>query len=459
MRAIFEDIGPIEVAELELGGLTVIAGQNNTGKTYLVYTLYSFLRELPARLFFLAMHRQNWGHTEIEKLARELREKRKASMELDEFKEVALLLIQSASASFSDEVCHAFSSTKGGFDEAFFELQVDYQNLEIKAAEIGIRKEKDDRLIKASPKDNKVVFELEHPGSFQPSLEFLMGKIAHLFLKTTQVADLKPFLVSAERFGISLFYKELASTEDRLVEELQKLSDEKQFDPFRFLDKEIARYAKPIRHNIDFTSDLPRVQRKKSTLPADKQHSVSNMMDGNYKASSTEIRFVSKRRGDKRFDIPLHLASASARGVSDLYFYLKHVAAPGQLLIIDEPESHLSPTNQILMARLLAFCVNSGLKVLITTHSDYLVKEINNLIMLNGDFDGKNAFLEKHKQDYSENDYLHPESVKAYTCEEGTLKSCEVDAIGIDMPVFDEAIDKINQISNQLAHSRSPSDS
>ena len=40
----FRNIGPIENAELELGDLTIIAGRNNTGKTYLVYTLYGFLK-------------------------------------------------------------------------------------------------------------------------------------------------------------------------------------------------------------------------------------------------------------------------------------------------------------------------------------------------------------------------------------------------------------------------------
>ena len=40
----FANIGPVDDAELELGDLTVIAGRNNTGKTYLVYALYGFFR-------------------------------------------------------------------------------------------------------------------------------------------------------------------------------------------------------------------------------------------------------------------------------------------------------------------------------------------------------------------------------------------------------------------------------
>ena len=40
----FRNIGPVKDAELDLGDLTIIAGRNNTGKTYLVYTLYGFLK-------------------------------------------------------------------------------------------------------------------------------------------------------------------------------------------------------------------------------------------------------------------------------------------------------------------------------------------------------------------------------------------------------------------------------
>ena len=41
----FKNLGPIKDATLELGDLTIITGRNNTGKTYMVYTLYGFLRD------------------------------------------------------------------------------------------------------------------------------------------------------------------------------------------------------------------------------------------------------------------------------------------------------------------------------------------------------------------------------------------------------------------------------
>ncbi len=101
------------------------------------------------------------------------------------------------------------------------------------------------------------------------------------------------------------------------------------------------------------------------------------------------------------------------------------------------------------MARLLARCINSGLKVLITTHSDYLIKEFNNLIMLSNDFKGKTNFFQSNRQ-YTPNDYLRPETVGAYICENGTLTSCNIDNKGMDIRSFDDTIDEINRISDEL---------
>ena len=46
MKFVFKNLGPIHEAELELGDLTIIAGRNNTGKTYVAYTLYGFLQNV-----------------------------------------------------------------------------------------------------------------------------------------------------------------------------------------------------------------------------------------------------------------------------------------------------------------------------------------------------------------------------------------------------------------------------
>ena len=57
------------------------------------------------------------------------------------------------------------------------------------------------------------------------------------------------------------------------------------------------------------------------------------------------------------------------------------MARPSDTLIIDEPEMNFHPDVQVVLARIFAILVNKGLKVVISTHSDYIVRELNNLIM------------------------------------------------------------------------------
>jgi predicted ATPase len=42
MKVILKNIGVFKQAEYELGQLTIICGENNTGKTYATYSLYGF---------------------------------------------------------------------------------------------------------------------------------------------------------------------------------------------------------------------------------------------------------------------------------------------------------------------------------------------------------------------------------------------------------------------------------
>ena len=453
MKATFKNIGPVKEAELELGDLTIIAGQNNTGKTYLAYTLYGFLDAFHDNIYTLIKGYKNERmlSKNIDQLADQMKKIGKASVKLEEFQMLAGLILQYSSTSFSSSyIGQFFSCPDDEFEDAEFFIKEEIKQEEIEGQRYKISHQDRKSALLSFLEDGVIYFTFDNVGNHKLTSKTLTIGLYALFHKMIASNLPVPFILSAERFGVSLFYKELDLNKNRLVEKLQNLSNEKVSNPYQYIEKEAARYAKPIKDNIDFTRDLAEIKKRKSNLSINNLRLVEKIMDGYYKANNDEIRFISKKRGENRFDIPLHLASSSARGLSDLYFYLKHVAKRGQMLIIDEPESHLSPTNQVLIARLLAFCVNSGLRVLLTTHSDYLIKEFNNLIMLSNDFEGKDNFLTRNKKDYTDGDYLKPESVKAYTCEDGTLKACDVDKTGIDMPVFDDAIDKINKVSNEL---------
>jgi predicted ATPase len=462
IKARFKNIGPIKDAELELGDFTIIAGQNNTGKTYLTYTLYGFLDFIISsplrRVHFINFHvvRRNRAIKKgIDQIVDDILKLGKAEIPLDKYKELQAQFIEAFSKYFSSDVLYEiFSSPDSEYEEASFDAHIDYEKRTLGKEEFARLFEPMDVLWEGE----KLILEPNTAKKDRIRDRYLGLEVIRVLILLLRRDIPKPLILSAERFGISLFYKELDFKRNRLVEELQRLSDntdnkrEKKYNLFRFLSEESARYAKPIQDNINFIRDLSRLQKKRSKLTISPNRSVEKMMGGRYNAKDDDIRFISKKSKDKGFNIPLHLASSSARGVLDLHYRLKHAAKQGQLLIIDEPESHLSPTNQMQMARLLVFCVNTGLKVLITTHSDYLIKEINNLIMLSNNFDGKDKFLKKHKDIYKKDDFLRPDSVKAYTCESGTLKPCNVDETGIDMPIFDDAINKMNKISTELGY-------
>ncbi len=260
-----------------------------------------------------------------------------------------------------------------------------------------------------------------------------------------------PFILSAEHFGVSLFYRELDFAKNQIVDLLQKhAADENTRAPYLIVDATTSRYATPIKDNIDFTRSIPDLPRDPSLFAEHKLFdNIKNMMEGYYSNAQDDIRFISKARGERHFNIPLHLASSSARGLSDLYFFLRYAASQGQLLIIDEPESHLDTANQVQFARLLARSVSAGLRLMITTHSDYIVKELNNLIMISRDFPEKDRVI--GKLGYRAEDELRPEIVRAYVAEGGGLSKCDIGLYGIVMPVFDHTINDINKTAIELS--------
>ena len=447
MKFIFKNLGPIHEAEMELGDLTIIAGRNNTGKTYVAYALYGFLRAW-------SLGRLHPPGTEkgMEELAKTVVEDDRAisPMNQEMINEIRRAMTPKLAQAFSKEALpEVFSSSSDDFEDASIEVVIKdrFPELPSKTLEFITG---DEFALKYT--DSDLLIERIKRGREPLPKSLLPLALSHFYFSFLFPEFLEPFILSAERFGISLFYKELDFTKNRLVEILQETGKDRdiidRLVPFTIIDKMASRYALPIKDNIDYTRSIPYLKKNRSEIyDAKLFNDIRDILGGSYTASGDDIRFKSKARKGG-FDIPLHLASSSARGLSDLYFFLRHVAQKDQLLIIDEPESHLDTANQIQFARLLARAVHAGLKVLITTHSDYIVKEVNNLLMLSQDFEEKDEVVKKLK--YSEHDYLKPESVRAYVAENNSLTPCTIEKYGIDMPVFDTTIDKINRVSSEL---------
>ncbi|MYA59651.1 MAG: AAA family ATPase [Chloroflexi bacterium] len=81
-------------------------------------------------------------------------------------------------------------------------------------------------------------------------------------------------------------------------------------------------------------------------------------------------------------------ASSMVTELAPLVLFLRDGVRVGDTLIIEEPEAHLHPAAQTEVAYTLARLVNAGVRVVATTHSDWLLKAFGNL-MREGEFNEK----------------------------------------------------------------------
>ncbi|MCY4277578.1 MAG: AAA family ATPase [Gammaproteobacteria bacterium] len=82
-----------------------------------------------------------------------------------------------------------------------------------------------------------------------------------------------------------------------------------------------------------------------------------------------------------RETLPLMNASSMVSELAPVVLFLRHLVVPGDLLIIEEPESHLHPAMQVEFTRQIASVVNSGIRVLVTTHSEWVLEELSNIVL------------------------------------------------------------------------------
>ena len=115
-------------------------------------------------------------------------------------------------------------------------------------------------------------------------------------------------------------------------------------------------------------------------------------------------------------EIPLTAGSSSVKELFPLYLLLNRVPIEVLSICIEEPEAHLHPELQRSAALLLAYIVNQGGFIQVTTHSDFFVNQINNLLKLhfikNKD---RNLFVATLKETGIQREFvLDPEDIGAY---------------------------------------------
>jgi ABC-type branched-subunit amino acid transport system ATPase component len=451
-----KNLGPIQDAKFTLGDFTIICGSNNTGKTYAVYALFGFLETWPHILNF-----------EIEsRVINELFSKGSVSLHIPSYLEQAQEILEQGCEFYSQQLYKIFAAPENKFRDAEFGIKLDFSRLQFdQAFEHNIQSQDVEVFSLVKPQNNldlTITLLISSESSLIP--EAAVKSIISNALKDLIFSNYlpHPFIASAERTGAAIFRNELNFARNRLLEEMGQSN--KNFDPMELLFKVYRDYALPVKQNVDFTRNLEVVSKEESFLVDQHPEILEDfrqLVGGEYSVRNNGIYYSPSHR--KSLKLTMDESSSAVRSLLDIGFYLKHAAQPGDLFIIDEPELNLHPENQRRIARLLARLVNVGIKVCITTHSDYLIKEINHLIMLNRD----RPHLQKIRDQwgYQSEELLTPEQMRVYIAQQAlisipgrkgkvkrqTLAAADINAEqGIEVGSFDQTIDQMNQIQEAI---------
>ena len=261
------------------------------------------------------------------------------------------------------------------------------------------------------------------------------------------------FLMPAERNGLHLFFRELSTRRTALLHHASK----ENINIAELLRDVIrSRYALPIAQYIDWLNNLMETQKSgPGEFHNYAEQIKKHLSGGKYQVDATagDIKFKPyqlNRDGIKTQAMGLHMASSTVKSLFGLWFYLEFEARRGDILMIDEPELNIHPYNQRKMSRLLAKLVNAGLRVVISTHSDYIVREFNSLIMLSQDKDE----TMRVQFEYDDDEVLNADRVGAYLFDKRVIEPFEITKDdGIYATTFDTVIQDQNDANNGIYYS------
>ena len=457
MKIHLKNLGILKYAEFSLGDLTVICGKNNTGKTYAAYAVYGFLNSWRNHFQFPVSHAQ------IQSLLTEGGIK----IDLVEHVDGSNQVLRDACERYTSQLETTFAAREGRFRNSEFDIQIETPNIlniehkgkvEIEKAPVctylkGMRSEQLTVTLAVERERERQI----NPLFAQEVISSIIGNT--IFLESFPT----PFISSTERTGAAIFRSELDFARNRLLTEMVR-ADEK-INPQELLFKAYQSYPVPIGDNVDFLRALQNISKRESFITRKHPEVLDDFADiigGEYTITQDgQLHYVPK---GTRLRLTMVESSSAVRSLVDIGFYLRHVAQKGDLLMVDEPELSLHPANQRRIARLFARLVNLGVKVFITTHSDYIVKELNTLIMLNHDKPHLKRIAEENG--YQQSELIRSDQVKVYMAQEAlvpleagqkrrrkgvTLVEADVDpALGIEAPSFDETIDEMNSILEDI---------
>ncbi len=157
-------------------------------------------------------------------------------------------------------------------------------------------------------------------------------------------------------------------------------------------------------------------------------------------------------------DLPITAAASSIKELAPFALMVQKDLMGLYSILFEEPESHLHPELQVKVADLLSYAIQEGTHLQITTHSDYFLRRINDLIRLNI-LKSKLKDDEKFQLYCKENGFdaslaLDSESVSAFYLKsdsEGGVKVIKQDiSTGIPFDTFKKVVEEQTYKSSEL---------
>lgn len=454
----FKSLGAISDAKMDLGDLTIICGENNTGKTYITHAIYGFLDYWHSR--------GKAPRGILMELGRRLI--KEGSVTVPVSKDVLAKALKVASESYSREIEDVFTGNAKLFHDASIDvaaigdgdLGAAVENMRVASpgrATLEMKKNGTGKNVRLSLLVNEGVAS----STFRFAIERMLNNVLREGILKNQLP--KPFIASTERTGSAIFQRDLDFHRNRQLDDIL-IREEKSRRERSAGRGRATKYPIPVRDNVDFIRGIPDIVKEDGEFAGKNPDVIEffrEISGGEYRvARDREIEYAPHDKKSVR--LVMAESSSSVRSLLDIGFYLRHIARPGDMLMVDEPELNLHPKNQRLMARFFAMLVNRGIKVFITTHSDYITRELNILIMLKAK--GERASKIIKKNGYASGQLLSHDKLKVYVAKkrlfqrEGnkrktwnqSLEKVGVNEEGVAPHSFDDTIEDMNRIQDEI---------
>ena len=425
VRVAVENFGPIEKGDIDLRPLTVFIGPSNTGKTYfavLIYALHRVLKgfhrfPIQGNYPFLLDDDFNISNDEFLGLVLKLMSDG-GSFHFSDLPKSLTKSIRSASDNpnllqkeLINELCRCFNADS--FDalsrttrspvETKISLIIKEEERNLwqfsikgfnKACESNGRIE-DIEIFPNSQDMNgdrqeeimQLFFQIlvnGRPGDTAKESINRIKTIVGLLSNSTPSKIQEQYYLPASRSGIMLCHRNIATTL------ISRSSEAESFPEFPGI---MADFLRHLALQEDPTSQMGVPEQEVQEKPADdladylEREMLGGRIEANRSHSHGYPHFTYRFHGADR-GLRLNMASSMVSELAPIVLFLRNCVVKNDMLVIEEPEAHLHPAAQTELATLLVKLIHRGIRVLSTTHSEWLLQALGNL-MLEGKIEEK----------------------------------------------------------------------